>query len=419
MQSRDIINILKKTEVIRMQDFSERLKEELSKATKSNGSSNNNDNGPQRKSRPVYVNKKNPFFGRILPLGDKWFAVTTKRVQMTLPKKNGEYTMSPILDMDNKEDKLATLIKQVQHYNYQYRQDHDVPDQYDAIGLNKEPFGGGEPTTRVQTRSEFIGIQMVQGDNGQYVMEQGPNGPIIRNFSASGTVYNDLLELMADKSYTVNGQPFPDALGFVSARETFPVQAKIHGQNQWSVTPRPDIVLPAMTYNYLEKGVNGEDYKYFDDPYLFNQPLMKANPDFYERVYGQVKEIVTKRMEELKSEDSGFQGNPYEQPEPQEPQQWKPQAPVQQTQPQAPKALQTNDYPEPWAQAGEVPANPGKVSTDEYEPQAPEPEQTPKPESAQQAQPQVQQTPEVKGEEIGDGMTADKNVDDLLSELGL
>lgn len=407
-------------------DFSKKLQAELNKAN-NEGGSNNRNNGPQRKSRQVFVNGKNGLFARILPLGDKWFAVTTKRVQMTLPKTNGEYTMSPILDMDNKDDKLAQLIKKVQHFNYQYRDSHDVDSTYDAIGLNKQPYGGGEPNTRAQTRVEFIGIQMVTDANGNVTMESGPNGPIIRNFSASGAVYNSLLDIMADKTYKVNGQPFADALGFVSARDTFPVQAKLHG-NQWSVNPRPDIIVPTMSYNYLEKDVSGEDYKYFDDPYRFNQPLMVANPDFYERVLGQVQDIVSKRMLELKNQDAGYTGNPYLQSAP---------ANNQETQPsvgQPEPAQQASAYPEPWAVSGEVPANPGKVEDNEQayaqsEQPTSEAPQEPSQAPSQHSSSEHVQTPQsdVKtsgGDEkpvsdMGNGMEADNNVDDLLSSLGL
>lgn len=409
-------------------DFSKKLQAELNKAN-NEGGSNNRDNGPQRKSRQVFVNGKNGLFARILPLGDKWFAVTTKRVQMTLPKTNGEYTMSPILDMDNKDDKLAQLIKKVQHFNYEYRDSHDVDSTYDAIGLNKKPYGGGEPNTRVQTRVEFVGIQMVTDANGNVTMEAGPNGPIIRNFSASGAVYNSLLDIMADKTYKVNGQPFADSLGFVSARDTFPVQAKLHG-NQWSVNPRPDIIVPTMNYNYLEKDVSGEDYKYFDDLYRFNQPLMVANPDFYERVFGQVQDIVSKRMAELKNQDAGYAGNPYVQSAPANNQETQPSV----GQPEPAPAQHASDYPEPWAVSGEVPANPGKVEDNEQAYAQPEQSTSEEPQEASQAPSQYSssehvQTPrsDVKtsgGDEksvsdMGNGMEADNNVDDLLSSLGL
>ena len=411
-------------------DFSKKLQAELNKAN-NEGGSNNRDNGPQRKSKQVFVNGKNGLFARILPLGDKWFAVTTKRVQMTLPKTNGEYTMSPILDMDNKDDKLAQLIKKVQHFNYEYRDSHDVDSTYDAIGLNKKPYGGGEPNTRVQTRVEFVGIQMVTDANGNVAMEAGPNGPIIRNFSASGAVYNSLLDIMADKTYKVNGQPFADSLGFVSARDTFPVQAKLHG-NQWSVNPRPDIIVPTMNYNYLEKDVSGEDYKYFDDPYRFNQPLMVANPDFYEHVLTQVQDIVAKRMLELKNQDAGYAGNPYLQSSTEDSQ--------VSNSPEPDTTKTASSYPEPWAVSGEVPANPGKVDLNEYqestsESQVANQEYTsqgsqPAPQAPESAytQPQVQ-TPQASQEsngkatsasnDMGNGMEADNNVDDLLSSLGL
>lgn len=394
-----------------MVDFKKKLQEELKRVnSQSNSNNNNEEHMLKRKAQQlVYLNRNKPFFGRILPLGDQWFASLSKRVQITLKKKSGsEYTINAVIDTDDPEDKLAVLIKKAIHYNYQYRQDHpEVGDAYDAIALNKQSYGNMGPSTRIQNRAEFIGISLVTDGEGNTSMESGPNGPIIHNYSVSGSVYNSLLDLMADKTYRIEGQPFQDSLGFVTARKTFPIQAKLES-NKWVVTPREGIVIPAMTYNYLEKTPDGKNYVYFDDPYLFNKPLKETNPSFYDYVVEQTTTIIKNRLEELKNKEAGYQQNPYGD-----------NAPTSQkvttTTTTTHKEVEDKEIipeaePLPWeVNDGAVPSNPGKVEEDE---QAPSSETPAEPETTEQVD-----LPKSNETDLGDNMTTDKELNDIINNL--
>lgn len=393
-------------------DFKKKLQEELKRVnSQSNSGNNNEENMLKRKAQQlVYLNRNTPFLGRILPLGDQWFASLSKRVQITLKKKSGsEYTINAVIDTDDQEDKLAVLIKKAIHYNYQYRQDHpEVGDAYDAIALNKQSYGNMGPSTRIQNRAEFIGISLVSDGDGNVSMESGPNGPIIHNYSVSGSVYNSLLDLMADKTYRIEGQPFQDSLGFVTARKTFPIQAKLES-NKWVVTPREGIVIPAMTYNYLEKTPDGKNYIYFDDPYLFNRPLKETNPSFYDYVVEQTSKIIKDRLEELKAKESGYQQNPYGEGNPVNQKVTTTTSTTQKA--VVDKEIVPDKEPLPWeVNTNAVPDNPGKVEEED--------EQVP-PESEAPAEPETPESEASKTEEkdLGNGMTTDKELEDIINSL--
>ena len=275
-------------------DFAAQLNSVLAQ----NNNSDNNSN-----FRPTRIGAKNPFLGRVLPLGGNQFPFVMYSVAwISYTKQDGTVTpLQVILDPNNREDKLAHLLNRAIDYNNQHRNGNSGPD---TIKL-----ASGKYPLRISRRATFLGVKVGE-QNGQWGQAMDNQGrPVIEAFDTSFSAMQAIAELLKpDVPYMYNGQPlFNTPAQFITVGQTYPVSLKFvsnpgGGVGNWTASVQ-QVLLPQMNFNYLEKNSDGT-YKYIDDIVTERQPLMVSNPQFYERVFESVSQAYQQQM-------NGTQSNPY------------------------------------------------------------------------------------------------------------
>ena len=85
-----------------MVDFKKKLEEELARVNGSGSSSSERHENnfkeqlySLRKNKPQYISKNNPFLGRILSLGKRWFAKEVNEIEFTINTSKGKHNFHP------------------------------------------------------------------------------------------------------------------------------------------------------------------------------------------------------------------------------------------------------------------------------------------------------------------------------------
>lgn len=321
------------------------------------GNSNGGGNEDTRKKERVDIGRKHPFFGRVLPLGTEEFPFTNyAEAWVDYTTKDGKQTMTKlVLDVDDRDDKLTSLLYKAIRYNNEYRKEHQNF-KGDKIIMNHKQADSPYPF-RISRRAEFVGIPLAKDLNGQLQLKTNTEtGYEFVNYSVSNAAYKTLLELTQSDTLMVNGKPFDTDLGYITKDETLPVAIKLNTEGRGYDVQPSMMVLPAITFDYLQRGTDG-DYLYFDDPALHNKPTKETNPGLYEAVLQQLTNSVNAQM----GADKESQVNPYvEAPQPQV---QTPVAPAPQTV-QAPVQPAPSVTPQnaPQAPVAPQPANPTPVA---------------------------------------------------------
>lgn len=293
-------------------DFEKILKEQLDKGKDENGDNSSSDTLQRKENQLQTINSKTPFFyARVLPLGEnQWFAKVFETIFVDFTKKSGEVKQIPvIIDSKNPDDKIAKLAHRVISTNYKNRQESGDKDAKDIVTLNSR---NKKFQFRIKNQVEIVGIPMVQQKDKRWGMAKRSDGTyFIKNYIIPWSSYQSILELMADSTQVLqDGTPFDTPLGFVTTGSTFPLGIKFNKSDNHYITGlRGQIQLPSVDYNYLEKDTDG-NFKEFDNPEIFDQPLLKTNKDFYTIVLSQLTESVNKQLGN--SEESSDDVNPFE-----------------------------------------------------------------------------------------------------------
>lgn len=269
-------------------DFKKMLQQQLGQQD-GEGQSQSNDN-QRRENQLKTINARNPvMLARILPLGpDTWFAKPFETVFIDYKNQNNEVKQIPvILDSNNPKDTLAKLVHKIIHINYENRQEtgNNAPD---LITLNTK---NSKFHFSIKHQAEVVGIPIVKRRDGSLGMAQRQDGTYyIKNYIIPWSSYQAILSIMADQTQTLqNGQPFDSmpGLGFLTDKDTFPVGIKYNKADKKYLTLlRGQLQLPPITYDYLKKGKDG-NYVEFDNPEVFDAPLVETNPNFYNTVLSQ------------------------------------------------------------------------------------------------------------------------------------
>lgn len=276
---------------------------------------NNNQGGSNFK--PVSISRKHPFFGRILPVSaNAWPFAMYNNVWVSYTNKSGQVTpLSFNIDPQDPNDKLGKLISNVISFNRQYSKQHrDFVDQNgnpkEAIQIAYGKFG-----LNINHRATFYGVTVEKTQDGRYAQALNPEGQLdIKAYDISNGALNEIASLLQPKIPYMkqNGQPmFNNAMQFITAQETYPISLSFEKQGtsqrgSWKGEVISQLVLPAITYNYMEKDQLG-NYKYVPDIFTEQQPLYKREPSFADTVYDQLSQSVKQQKEQL----AQSQTNPY------------------------------------------------------------------------------------------------------------
>lgn len=273
---------------------------------------NDNSDEFKRKKDRVDIGKKHPFFGRVLPLGEKFPFTPYAEAWVDYTTKDGKQTMMRlILDLDEntgllaEDDKLNSLLLKVMRYNNNYRKDHQNFTG-DKIIINHKQ-ADSPYAWRISNRAEFVAIPLAKNLQGNLQLKQNEeSGYEFVNYSVSNAAYKSLLELTQSDTLMVNGKPFDTELGYITSKETLPVAVKLNSEgNKYDVQPSM-MLLPPIEFDYLQRGEDG-DYLFFDDPEIHNKPTKETSPGLYEQVLKQLTDSVNAQMES----DKESQVNPY------------------------------------------------------------------------------------------------------------
>lgn len=295
-------------------DFLKKLKEELNEDQADNAQGSFTTGPTRRDNQLKTINSHNPvLYARILPLGeDKWFAKPFETVFVDYTKRSGETIQVPvIIDSKDPNDVLAKLVHRVIHINYENRQNSGNDQAKDVVTLNTK---NTNYRFSIKRQAEIIGIPIVKFQDGHWGMAQKADGTYyIKNYIIPWSAYQSVLSIMADDTQTLqNGKPFdsPAGLGFLTTKDTFPLEIKYDSlQRKYLTGLRGQLQLPSINYDYLVKDSTG-NYQYFDDPDIFDAPLLKTDPDYYKLVLNQLVKKFKAQTNKTKSQ--GNNQNPYD-----------------------------------------------------------------------------------------------------------
>lgn len=249
---------------------------------------------------PVRVGSKNQFLGRILPMEENQFPfVQYEQVWITYTGNSGEPQDIPvIINRQDPNDKLASKINDVFFYNLNYKRNNNTNE--DVIHLNGSSFG-----LNIQRRASFLGVEVGKNNQGQYVQDTDATSgqQNIHSYDISfGMLRQILSQLQPEIPYMINGKPaFNTDEQFINKGATFPVSLTTKQEGgRWNTHAQvvTQVVLPPMSFNYLEKDDEG-NYKYVDDIAHELRPLKDSNPSFYEKVYNQINDSINQQMSAL------------------------------------------------------------------------------------------------------------------------
>ena len=281
-----------------MVDFKKKLEEELARVNgSSSSSSERHENNFKeqlyslRKNKPQYISKNNPFLGRILSLGKRWFAKEVNEIEFTINTSKGKHNFHPSVYRDGNQDSLSDMTWEVMKFNSKYRKEHNTND--NPIDIKEKGVGVGFAGTSISQFYEIIGIP--SDSNGDLVKNSDGTYKIV-NYLISSSIYKALVNLLADKTYRVNGNSLPD--GFLSQRDTYAVQIKYDGSHM-NVSARTDIVYPPMEYNYLKRNNEDTDFVYFDDPEQYNQKIVDYDKDYHNYLEYQLSKSIVDKASKL------------------------------------------------------------------------------------------------------------------------
>lgn len=281
-----------------MVDFKKKLEEELARVNGSGSSSSERHENnfkeqlySLRKNKPQYISKNNPFLGRILSLGKRWFAKEVNEIEFTINTSKGKHNFHPSVYRDGNQDSLSDMTWEVMKFNSKYRKEHNTND--NPIDIKEKGVGVGFAGTSISQFYEIIGIP--SDSNGDLVKNSDGTYKIV-NYFISSSIYKALVNLLADKTYRVNGNPLPD--GFLSQRDTYAVQIKYDGSHM-NVSARTDIVYPPMEYNYLKRNNEDTDFVYFDDPEQYNQKIVDYDKDYHNYLEYQLSNSIVDKASKL------------------------------------------------------------------------------------------------------------------------
>lgn len=270
------------------------LQKELGRVDEFNGQ------GMERKFPLVRVNGKTPMFARILPLGDKWLACRFDQAYIDVNGFKGMVTLTssnPDNTEDDDLDELATLCNKAVALNKEYKKIVGNTNAPDLIDLAP----GGRYGFRIKHSVEVVGVPVIKSPQGSFQManSQTGNGLAITNYVISLATYLNIIDKLRD-NYMINGQSFDTPLQFITEKASYPLSIKIaRDRKSYDVDLRTDIPLPAINYNYLEKDASG-NYKYIDDPYMFNKPTRVASPSRYNQAIQAIKPIIEAGEEKIR-----------------------------------------------------------------------------------------------------------------------
>lgn len=275
-------------------DFKEMLKAKINQVENVGNNNSASSSTPRQVTR---ISSKRSFFGRILPLGDKFPLVEIDRVFVPYKNAGGSVSTIPVVISPDSSDELTRLLKWVISTNYRYRESHQ--------GFNKDIINLFDTPQRynfhIIHHALMVALELNQNGDGYRVDENGI--PDVELYEIPFSAYGNLLNLLnTTPAFKVNGAPFKDDMQFLTSDQTFPVSIKFDGSTNYPVDARPDLVLGAMSFNYLEK--NGEEYKYFTDPYEEATPLGEINSTMYNNLLSQLKAKVKDEYQKMKSQDN-------------------------------------------------------------------------------------------------------------------
>ena len=285
------------------------LQNDFAKALNQVINSNNSDN-PTANYRPVTINKKTPFLGRILPIDDHSFPfVLYQQVWVSYTNKAGQVNSTAInVNTDDPNDKLGKLLQEIVSFNHQYNKEH--PDHASEGDIIK--VAAGKFPLRIAQRAAFLGVALQKNQQGQWSQSVNPQGQLdIKSYDISNGALVAIAEkLKPEFPYMYNGQQmFQDGFQFITANATFPVSVKFNepasgkGIGNWSAEVIQGMALPAVNFNYLEKDETG-NLKYVDDLVKMNQATYLLNPNFADFLYDQLSATFNAQKQQVSS-------NPY------------------------------------------------------------------------------------------------------------
>ena len=277
-------------------DFSQMLKQQASLT--SNDSNENSFVQPKRPALRIGQNNSNVLV-RILPLGDKYFATSFRVAFLKLNKKDGtvinQMVRFPVRD---------TVDLTSAEYDEQLAQrDPLFGAVKKALEIERENKGALDISTNPRfdfaVRERHM-VAVVPVNMNTRAMTTTPEGnPDIRLLELSNPAYNGILNAIMTGGYTLpGGKPFPDELSFISAGETYPVAITLNDKS-YNITVRPDILLPPMPNNYLQRTDDNQDYVFFDDPYRFSRSSFEElngseENSYYNYILNQVQDKLAR-----------------------------------------------------------------------------------------------------------------------------
>lgn len=246
----------------------------------------NQDLSDRHEQDRIKVGRKNPFFGRIVPLGeDEFFAKDFEEAWVDYVTKEGKQSVvKVVIDSKTGNDELGTLLNDIFWYNYNYRKNHqDFTG--DKIVINHK---NTKYNFNINRQYEFVAIPMIKAGNSWQLAQAQNGGYAFKNYAVSYSVFNRILEMTQDSTLFIEGKPFDTDLGFITPGKTLPVKIALNSSNRYDVSVA-NLTLPEITYDYLAKDNNG-DFLYFDDPNKFNKLTKDTNPTMYRTLLAQLQQ---------------------------------------------------------------------------------------------------------------------------------
>lgn len=269
-----------------------------------------NNNSQERSNfRANNINSKTPFMGRVLPLEPNQNPfVVYHQAWISYTKKDNSVTPLPVIvDPNSQNDKLAQLLNEIIQFNKSQGKTNEKGNPVDAVKI-----ASGRFPLRIATRATFLGVKVQNSNNTLSEVRDANGNQAVEAFDLSYSGMRAIFEKLKPKvPYMYNGQAlFNDAYQFITPNQTFAISLEFANDNKgpgsWNIDVIQQVLLPQMTFNYLEKNQDGT-YKYVPDIVKERQPLYKSDPQFYENVYQSVLQSYQVQKQQL----AGTNVNPF------------------------------------------------------------------------------------------------------------